>query len=177
MFELVFTRRFSMAHRLIHGSSEICATPHGHNEEVTVYLKALDPGSLDGKMNVLTPFEKAKSTWHRFIDGSVDHAFQLSENDPLVEWFKQHEPQRLSRLLLTPGDPTTELTACLFMAKLNSFLSIERSGLYCDQIEIAETPTNTVRFTGNPSDFIPKNRKDKDCWWHRADMSISDLHF
>ncbi|MDI2112653.1 6-pyruvoyl trahydropterin synthase family protein [Commensalibacter nepenthis] len=175
MLELVFTRRFAMAHRLIHGSSEVCATPHGHNEEVKIYLKPMHPQSLDGKMNVVAPFHKAKGTWHRFIDNSVDHAFQLAENDPLVDWFVQNEPRRLSKLLITPGDPTTELLACLFMSKLNNFLSAEQSGLYCEQIEILETPTNTVRFTGNPLEFIPNIRPPEQCWWQRADMSISDL--
>lgn len=175
MLELIFTRRFAMAHRLIHGSSEICATPHGHNEEVRVYLKPLEVRPLDGKQNVVVPFEKAKSTWHRFIDGSVDHAFQLADNDPLLPWFIEHEPQRIPRLLITPGDPTTELLACLFMSKLNCFLLAEQSGLYCDQIEILETPTNTVRFIGNSLDFIPNIRPPEQCWWRRADMSISDL--
>lgn len=177
MLELIFTRRFAMAHRLIHGSSEICATPHGHNEEVKVYLKSHNIKPLDGQMNVVVPFERAKTTWHRFIDQSVDHAFQLAENDPLVDWFKQYEPARLPKLLITPGDPTTELLACLFMSKLNCFLSVEKSGLYCDQIEIIETPTNTVRFTGNPMKFIPDTRPPEQCWWYRADMSISEFKF
>ncbi|MCI1440649.1 MAG: 6-carboxytetrahydropterin synthase, partial [Acetobacter peroxydans] len=49
MPELVFTRRFSMGHRLIHGASESCAVPHGHNELVTVRLTATTPARLDGQ--------------------------------------------------------------------------------------------------------------------------------
>ncbi|MBN9481695.1 MAG: 6-carboxytetrahydropterin synthase, partial [Bordetella sp.] len=34
-----FTRRFSMAHRLIADAGSKCAVPHGHNEFVTVTLE------------------------------------------------------------------------------------------------------------------------------------------
>lgn len=175
MFDLVFTRRFSMGHRLIAGCSEICATPHGHNEEVSVYLQPLEVKRLDGAENMVLPFHKAKSLWHRFIDHSVDHAFQLSEKDPLLHWFLQNEPQRIPHLLVTPGDPTTELLACLLMAKANTLLMAEQTGLLCHKIEIKETPTNTVSFTGDPLAFIPETGKAEKSWWQRADMSISDL--
>ena len=36
MFSLIFSRRYSMAHRLLSGGSPKCAVPHGHNETVTV---------------------------------------------------------------------------------------------------------------------------------------------
>ncbi|CAK7192345.1 hypothetical protein COMNV_00540 [Commensalibacter sp. Nvir] len=175
MLELVFTRRYSMGHRLIHGANGICATPHGHNEEVTVYLRSLDPQPLDGGENVVIPFYYAKLMWHRFIDRSVDHAFQLAENDPIIHWFVEHEPARVPHLMITPGDPTTELMACLYMVKVNSFLTSENIGLKCDKISIKETPTNTVTFTGDPLPFIPCKRPPEKCWWHRADMSISDF--
>lgn len=164
-----------MGHRLIHGTSDVCATPHGHNENVTVYLKPLKTQPLDGKANIIIPFHQAKLLWHRFIDGSVDHAFQLSENDPLLQWFIDHEPTRIPHLLVTPGDPTTELLACLFMSKINVFLQSENTGLSCYKIKLQETPTNTVCFSGDPLEFIPQSSLTKLSWWQRADMSISDL--
>ncbi|MEJ1936503.1 6-carboxytetrahydropterin synthase, partial [Nostoc sp. NIES-2111] len=60
MFSLVFSRRYSMAHRLIAGLSEKCAVPHGHNEIVTVTLRAVTPARLDGAANMVVPFERAK---------------------------------------------------------------------------------------------------------------------
>ena len=41
-----FTRRFSMAHRLIADAGSKCAVPHGHNEFVTV---TLEPTAEDRK--------------------------------------------------------------------------------------------------------------------------------
>lgn len=176
--ELIFTRRYCMAHRLIAGTSERCAIPHGHNEYVSVTLGA-GPNNphhqLDGRTNMLLPFAEAKGRWHRFIDERVDHCLQLSDTDPLISWFAEHEPQRLERIIVTPGDPTTELLAALLMAKLSAFLR-EQGGLLTPlSIEIKETPTNTVRLHGNPQHYLPPlNRAADQCWWNRADDTTSN---
>ncbi|MCG4260309.1 6-carboxytetrahydropterin synthase [Acetobacter senegalensis] len=174
MPDLVFTRRFSMGHRLIHGASESCALPHGHNEFVTVKLSPTHQTRLDGKGNMPVSFQKAKSTWHRFVDEKLDHALQLAEDDPLLGWFLAHEPERARRIVVTPGDPTTELMVCLMMAKINAFLRAEGDMLRCTELSLQETPTNTVTFSGNPDEIIPMIRPPAECWWQRADMSISD---
>lgn len=174
MFSLVFSRRFAMGHRLIAGGSEKCAIPHGHNETVTVTLRAASPSRLDGVANMVEPFEQAKATWHRWIDHHVDHALQLSEADPLLDWFARHEPARLARILVTPGDPTTEMLACCMMAKLNALLAHEGGRLVCADIRLEETPTNTVTFTGDPLAALPQVA-DRDHWWCRADMTINDV--
>ena len=82
MFSLIFSRRYSMAHRLLSGGSPKCAVPHGHNEIVTVKLKAVRPQRLDGGANMVEPFERAKKHWHSWIDVHVDHAFQCPTEDP-----------------------------------------------------------------------------------------------
>lgn len=175
MPDLVFTRRFSMGHRLIHGASESCALPHGHNEFVTVKLSPTQPARLDGHGNMPVSFQKAKSTWHRFVDEKLDHALQLAEDDPLLDWFKAHEPARARRIVVTPGDPTTELMVCLMMAKIGAFLQAEGSLLRCTELSLQETPTNTVTFSGDPNDFIPTRNTISECWWHRPDMSVSNI--
>jgi 6-pyruvoyltetrahydropterin/6-carboxytetrahydropterin synthase len=172
MFSLVFSRRFSMAHRLLADSSPKCSIPHGHNEVVTVRLVATAPQPLDGRVNMVESFERAKGAWHRFIDESVDHALQLAEADPLLAWFRQHEPERLDRIMTFPGDPTTEALACCLMAKCNAFLAADGGRLRCAEISIEETPTNTVTFEGNPEEWLPVGG---DRWWRRADGSINDL--
>jgi 6-pyruvoyltetrahydropterin/6-carboxytetrahydropterin synthase len=174
VFSLVFSRRFAMGHRLIGGGSEKCALPHGHTETVTVTLRAVRPAPLDGGANMVAPFERAKATWHRWIDERVDHALQLSEADPLLAWFRAREPHRLERILVTPGDPTTEVLACCMMAKLNAFLAADGGRLACAEIRIEETPTNAVTFDGDPAAFLPRAARP-DPWWRRADMSINDL--
>lgn len=175
MFSLVFTRRYAMAHRLITGLSEKCAVPHGHNELVTVTLRATSPSPLDGGANMVMPFERAKGTWHRWIDNHVDHSLQLSADDPLLDWFAAREPHRLARILVTPGDPTTEVLAACMMAKLNSFLDSDGGRLVCAEIRIDETPTNTVTFSGDPRAVLPGVPLTRP-WWTRSDMSINDLH-
>jgi 6-pyruvoyltetrahydropterin/6-carboxytetrahydropterin synthase len=174
MFSLIFSRRFAMGHRLIAGDSAKCAVPHGHNEEVTVVLRASRPSPLDGAANMIEPFERAKATWHRWIDDHLDHALQLSDSDPLLAWFASQEPHHLGRVLVTPGDPTTELLACCMMAKLNAFLDADGGRLTCADIRLQETATNTVAFEGNPALFLPATGREL-CWWQRPDMSINDL--
>lgn len=174
MFSLVFNRRYAMAHRLIAGLSDKCAIPHGHNEIVTVTLRPTSLAPLDGGANMVEPFERAKSAWHRWIDDHVDHSLHLSADDPLLDWFAQREPHRLARILVTPGDPTTEVLALCMMSKLNALLAADGGRLTCAAIRIEETPTNTVAFDGDPAAFLPRTAPAM-AWWMRADMSINDL--
>ena len=173
MFSLVFTRRYSMAHRLIADPAGKCAVPHGHNEQVIARIQPVAPQRLDGSANMVAPFEQAKARWHRWIDERVDHAFQLGERDPMIDWFRAHESERLARLLVTPGDPTTEMLAACFMAKLNAFLAADGNGLRCVELTVEETPTNAVTLTGDPVDVLPRCLGS--WWWQRADDSINDL--
>lgn len=70
MFSLVFTRRFSMAHRLIADPAGKCAIPHGHNEQVIARLQPVAPQRLDGRANMVVPFDRAKACW-RFSAGAT----------------------------------------------------------------------------------------------------------
>ncbi|HKU95810.1 MAG TPA: 6-carboxytetrahydropterin synthase [Vineibacter sp.] len=177
MFSLVFTRRYSMAHRLRAAGSGKCAVPHGHNEVVIAKLEATSARRLDGARNMVEPFESAKTRWHRFIDEQVDHALQLGDGDPLIDFFRTKEPDTLARLLVTPGDPTTEMLAACFMAKLSAFLEDDGDRLRCVEIRIDETPTNSVVFAGLAADVLPDRPPlgNRPPWWERADMSINDL--
>jgi 6-pyruvoyltetrahydropterin/6-carboxytetrahydropterin synthase len=178
LFSLVFTRRYSMAHRLISDRSSKCAILHGHNEIVTARIAATAPERLDGRGNMVAPFETAKRRWHAWIDDCVDHALQLSHDDPLIGYFREAEPDKLDRLLVMPGDPTTELLAACFMAKLNAFLAGDGDRLRCVELKIEETPTNAVIFTGDPADVLPEpGGQNQKPWWRRPDMSINDLAF
>lgn len=172
MLSLMFSRRFAMAHRLLSDASEKCAIPHGHNEVVTVRLVATAPQPLDGRVNMVESFERAKGAWHGWVDACLDHSLHLAETDPLLDWFRTHEPHRLGRILLTPGDPTTEALACCLMSKCNAFLAADGDRLRCVELTLEETPTNTVRFEGDPAAWLPASG---DRWWRRADASINDL--
>lgn len=182
MHEMVFTRRFSMAHRLMSDKSPKCQNVHGHNVEVKVYIGAAqwlpaawikDPHrKLDLDVNMIEEFGAAKKLWHTWIDEYVDHGIQLNQNDTefrdLIQRLVPH-----TRMLLTPGDPTMELCCVAFMAKCNAFLMKEHKGtLKCNKIILVETPTNTVTFDGNPHDHLSDSQ---DFWWNRADMTANDL--
>lgn len=168
-FTLQFERRYSMAHRLLSGAAPRCSVPHGHNEVVTVDIVANTERPLDTDTNMLAEFSVVKKRWFHWIDEMVDHSFQIAHTDPLIEFFRDREPEKLPRLLITPGDPTTEIRAACYAAKLNVFLAGQ--GLACCRLTIQETPTNSVVFTGDPTKILPAG----DYWWWRGDESINDF--
>ena len=174
--QLIFTRRFSMAHRLISGASPKCAVPHGHNEYVRVKIENATFKPLDHKANLIELFENIKKTWHHFIDNHIDHAFQLSNVDPLINFFVQHEQEKIARLVITPGDPSTEMLCCCLMSKLQRFLSQENKNLHCVHLEVEETPTNKVSLIGYQAykEHLPQEGEGN-FWWNRTDYSINDL--
>ena len=167
---LEFSRRYSMAHRLIADASSKCATPHGHDEVVRITLKAKGPLAYGGA-NMAAPFEKAKGRWNRWIDEVVDHAFHVASNDPIIGFFRDHEPAQLSRLMVFDGDPTTEALSVAFFAKLSAFLA-DDALFEPVAVAIQETPSNTVVLTAQ--DFAAIAWRPG-AWCARADDSINDL--
>lgn len=173
MAALEFSRRYAMAHRLLADPQSKCATPHGHNEIVTVTLAPKANFVFSGA-NHLARFEDIKHRWHGWIDGAVDHALQLNEADPLIDWFRAHEPQRLARILTLPGDPTTEALAAAFFLKLSAFLREDALPFLVDSVRVEETPTNAVvlsRAHFDPDACGARNGS----WPLRADMSVNDF--
>ncbi len=173
MAGLEFTRRYAMAHRLLADPLSKCAVPHGHNEIVSVRLEPHARFRFGGG-NAEAPFEAVKGRWHQWIDGCVDHALQLNETDPLVDFFRQHEPRRLANIMTFHGDPTTEALAACFWLKLSSFLKAEALPFDVSQVRVEETPTNAVVLTH-------ENFAARECglrasaWPLRADMSINEF--
>lgn len=171
MAALEFTRRYAMAHRLLADPASKCAVPHGHNEIVAVRLEPHAAFRFGGS-NALAPFDAVKGRWHRWIDEHVDHALQLGADDPLIGFFREHEPARLARIMTFPGDPTTEALAACFWLKLSAFLAGEDLPFSVGGVRVEETPTNAVvltRFDADSCD-IPAS-----AWPRRADMSINDI--
>jgi 6-pyruvoyltetrahydropterin/6-carboxytetrahydropterin synthase len=173
MADLEFTRRYAMAHRLLSDASPKCVTPHGHNELVTVRLSAHEPFRFGGS-NMAAPFEAAKGRWKQWIDEHVDHAFQLNAADPLISFFRAHEPKRLARLMVFEGDPTTEALAAAFWLKCEAFLKVDGLPFTVAAIRVEETPTNAVWLTRESFDPEACGLK-ADAWPRRADFTINDL--
>lgn len=162
-----------MAHRLTSGAAPNCRVPHGHDEIVTADITRASCSELNPATNMLVEFDDAKGRWFEWIDHCVDHTFHIGDNDPLISYFREHEPAILPKLLITPGDPTTELRAACYFAKLSAFLTAGAEDLICTCIRIRETPTNTVEFkTSEIHRYLPE---EADNWWHRADLSINNL--
>ena len=171
-FRLRFSRRYSMGHRLTSGAAPNCRVPHGHDEIVTVDIVHVDNGGLDPETNMLAEFDRVKRRWFQWIDRAVDHSFHISHADPLLGFFQQHEPELVKKLLVTPGDPTTEIRAACFKSKLSSFLAEDEPNFACDRLIIQETPANAVEIISNTfSKILPGG----DHWWARADETINDL--
>ncbi|MDQ0466059.1 6-pyruvoyltetrahydropterin/6-carboxytetrahydropterin synthase [Caulobacter ginsengisoli] len=159
-----------MAHRLLSDPSGKCLTPHGHDELVSVTLRPLQPMDFGGS-NMTAAFEHAKGRWHGWIDNAVDHAFQLSLADPLLGYFREHEPDRLPRIMTFDGDPTTEALAIGFLRKLTAFL--EADGLFAaEAVRVQETPTNACSLTAADLASIDWS---PGAWARRADDSLNDL--
>lgn len=173
MAALEFTRRFAMAHRLLSEPSSKCAVPHGHNETVTVLLQPAARFRFGGA-NALAPFEAVKGRWHAWIDDHVDHALQLNDGDPLIGYFREHEPERLARLMTFPGDPTTEALAACFWLKLSAFMQAAELPFEVAQVRVEETPTNAVVLTAES--FDPREcGLPEGAWMRRPDMSINEF--
>ena len=173
MASLEFTRRYAMAHRLLATKSPRCAIPHGHNEFVTVRLEPFAPFRF-GDANSVAPFEDVKRRWHQWIDEHVDHTLHLDESDPLIAYFREHEPQRLTQIMTFQGDPTTEALAACFWLKLQAFITADGLPFDPREVRIEETPTNTVVIS--PHSFNPTDSGLRiGAWPYRADMSINDL--
>ncbi len=173
MAEIEFTRRYAMAHRLLADPNSKCAVPHGHNELVSVRLAPRERFRFGGA-NAQAPFDALKARWHSWIDGAVDHALQLNEADPLIAFFREHEPKRLSSIMTFQGDPTTEALAACFWLKLSAFLKANTLPFDVAQVRVEETPTNTVVLTRET--FEPAQcGLAPGAWPTRADMSINDF--
>jgi 6-pyruvoyltetrahydropterin/6-carboxytetrahydropterin synthase len=178
MLQMQFTRRYCSAHRFLGTASEQCRTPHGHNWFVRITVIADEPVALDADRNMLGEFKKTKTEWHRFVDERIDHSFQLNGKDPLIDWFRTHEPARLDHILTTPGDPTTEMLAVLWQCKAQTILSTAGTGLLVSEVHLEETPTNSVSVIGAHAyrEHLPATLPDgRPPWWMRADSSINDF--
>ena len=166
-----------MSHRLFNIRNSRCFVPHGHNEYVKVTLVSTGNDQLDGAVNMMSPFAVLKAVWHKWIDDHVDHSLQLSSQDQMLDYFKTKEPENLLHIMITPGDPTTEVLAACFMSKINAILFEQGLAVRCNKVEIEETPTNTVTFSGDPAQVICTDHYGGPDvpWWQRPDMSINDL--
>ena len=168
--EIILSRKWEAAHRFYDScnSKSLCALPHGHTWNLKVYLKAPAEFRLDKSSNMLESFESLKRHWHSFVDHSLDHSFKLNHKDPFIELLLKENPE--ARLIVCPGDPTTELLSVLLKAKITAILKEQKSKLVCRKVLIQETQTNAVSFSGAPEDHFPLSEYGN-AWWNQANPS------
>ena len=167
MLRLRFTRRFCMAHRLIEGQSKKCATPHGHNQLVTVELEPAGGARLDGSANMVAGVRRREIKLARLCRQSARSQPPAQRPGPTAG----DRPRRVSAVAACglSWRPTTELLAALLMAKCQALTTaaLPEASLVCKRIELVETPTNAVIFEGDPAEVVPIAHG----WWLRPDNS------
>lgn len=92
--------QFDASHRLLHYQGK-CACLHGHRWKVEVWME----GRVDGKTGILVDYNTIRSVVERF-----DHQIILNEEDPIVPCIQKFHP-----VVVTPGEPTSELLATLLV--------------------------------------------------------------
>lgn len=162
---LSFRYRFEAAHRFTDASSK-CSTPHGHSWWATLNLSH-EASAIDTEKNFAADFKDLKTEWKTFIDEHLDHHFFANSEDPLLTAL--HSIDQDLRIKKTPGDPTTEVLACLLFKKAESLFK-ETSFIQVDSILLEETPTNSVRVSKEDVDHLlrrlntpPANSSSN--WW------------
>jgi 6-pyruvoyl-tetrahydropterin synthase len=172
-YRLTFTYRFEAAHRFTRSCADSCATPHGH----TWYAKAIfeAPETALGSDDMVMEFSILKKSWKSFIQEYVDHSFMHHYQDPIMDILRKEIPKL--RALPFPGDPTTELIAALFFAKLKTMHeaipgaeAIKPAG-----VVIRETPTNSVTFRSRDTSKIATLNEKFEGWWQSPDPAARFL--
>ena len=174
-YTLEFNYRFEAAHRFTDSCAESCATPHGHTWHAKAEFFAAEEHLGRGEM--VMEFSKLKSSWKAFIDGTVDHSFMHHFRDPILPSLREFIPG--FRGLPFPGDPTTEMIAALFFAKLETMHRALIGGeiIVPVGVTIQETPTNSVSFRGGGagSRLVERLDRDFDGWWRDMDPRARGL--
>lgn len=118
---------------------------------------------------MVVDFADLKAQWKQFVDQTLDHSFFCNSKDPLIEPLRKIHPE--SRLLLLPGDPTTELLSLLFYnkAKVMTEASPFKDLVRVSGVTVEETPTNSLCCdTSFYSELIDQYQSTKG-WWSDVD--------
>lgn len=174
LFRVSFKYRFEAAHRFTKSCADSCATPHGH----TWYAKAVFQANEEslGADEMVMEFSELKRAWKRFIQDTADHSFMHHFEDPILPALRAAIPK--FRGLPFPGDPTTEMIAALFFAKLEAMHRQINNpqDLRPVSVVIRETPTNTVSFkVGQSAKLLEKLDREYTGWWQSADPEAREL--
>lgn len=116
-------------------------TPHGHTWYASLHLKTTAPLNSN---DMSVEFHQLKSEWKDLITNVFDHSYMCNMSDALIEpLLKIHGS---ARLIVFPGDPTTELISLLLFSKCEKFIANSpwKDQILVSGITIDETPTNSI---------------------------------
>lgn len=126
--------KFDAAHRIINNYSGKCSDFHGHSWAVIVYVEGY---RLDER-NMLMDFNELK-VLRKWINENLDHASILWEEDPMVQYFKEHS----QKVFVTRLNPTSEHLAQIILEKAMSFFNNPK--IRVESVEVKESCTSSAR--------------------------------
>ena len=173
MLRLSFRYRFEAAHRFVGTASPTCSTPHGHTWYAILNLDFR--GERLNSDSMAVEFSRIKGAWRDWISETCDHSYFHHWQDPVAETTRQC--QKEARLLPFPGDPTTELIALLFFAKMEKIIGQSPLAdlIEIKSIKIEETPTNHIECDRAFYSSAIANYSQWSGWWTQQEISSREL--
>jgi 6-pyruvoyltetrahydropterin/6-carboxytetrahydropterin synthase len=117
--------QFDASHRLLYYKGK-CANLHGHRWKAEVWME----GEPDEKTGILIDYNVIKQIVFRF-----DHQIILNEADPMVACISKFQ-----KVIVTPGEPTSELLAVLVKSDLQEHCRAEKLSAKVTKVRIWESP-------------------------------------
>jgi 6-pyruvoyltetrahydropterin/6-carboxytetrahydropterin synthase len=115
------------SHRLLHYKGK-CANLHGHRWKIEVWME----GEPDPVTQILIDYSLIKQVVNKY-----DHQIILNQDDPMVPRIQEFHP-----VIITPGDPTSELIAVLIRRDLYAICQKMGITATVPKIRVWESPTS-----------------------------------
>ncbi len=113
------------SHRLLYYKGK-CANLHGHRWKIEVWME----GEPDKKTGILIDYNSIKN-----VIGKYDHQVILNKDDPMAAALEPFQ-----HVITTPGDPTSEKLARIFVAEINAAARMENPDARVKMIRVWESP-------------------------------------
>ena len=114
------------SHRLLHYKGK-CANLHGHRWKIEVWME----GEPDPVTQILIDYSMIKQVINKY-----DHQIILNREDPMISRIQEFHP-----VIITPGEPTSELMAVLIRDDLHAFCRDQGVKAVVTKIRVWESPT------------------------------------
>jgi 6-pyruvoyltetrahydropterin/6-carboxytetrahydropterin synthase len=143
MYRLEIRHNAEAAHRFYQADcSPKCQSIHGHSWVITLTLKA----SKLNNQGMVIEFGQLKQAWRSWLDRHMDHSLMLHQDDPVAPALQAAVPE--IRLLLLPGDPTTENLAHWLTEQAQIILQGlgYEDSIAVERVQLQETAVNFAEY-------------------------------